>query len=120
MLREGDEAYAKHVQCGIQEWGGCTKLPLDRAGMVIEEVLIGLGEMTAAVESPIDGQGTGMRGGEHEVLPTIDKRTFALRITAPKHEDEVRALLTQGSDGGIGEFFPTFVLMASCPMCFHG
>ena len=98
---------------------GRRVLPLDGCGMVADEVLVGLGEMSASIETSIDGKWAGMGGGEHEVLTSVDKRTFALRITAPKHEDKVFALLAQGSDSSIGELFPAFVLVASSSMCFH-
>ena len=92
---------------------------MDGGGMVADEVLIGLGEMSASVETSIYGKWAGMGGGEHEVLASVDKRTFALRITAPKHEDKVFALLAQGSDSSICKLFPPFVLVASGSMCFH-
>lgn len=87
---------------------------------MLEEIAVGFCKMSAAVKSAIDGKRGRVGGLENEVFMSVDKRAFALRIAAPEHEDEVLPPGVERLDSGIGQFFPTFVLMAPGAMRFHG
>lgn len=84
------------------------------------EVAVGGGEMSAADEAAVGTEGTGVRGGEDEMTLAVDELPLALGITAPEHEDQIITLFVEGSDGGIGEFLPAFVLMAASAMRLYG
>ena len=81
------------------------------------EVAVGGGEMSAADEAAVGTEGTGVRGGEDKMTLAVDELPLALGITAPEHEDQVLPLFVEGSNGGVGEFLPAFVLMAASAVC---
>ena len=88
-------------------------LPVNGGEIVCCEVAVGSGEMPATDETAIGAEGTGVWGSENEMTLAVDELPLALRVTAPKHEYEVLALLIEGGNGSIGEFFPSLVLMAA-------
>ncbi len=52
-----------------------------------------------------------MWGGENVVFTRIDELTFGNGVAAPQQKDNATALLRKGGDNGIGEGFPTLMLM---------
>jgi len=87
---------------------------------MLDEVVVGGGEVAATDKAAIGGEGRGVRGGEDKVVPAVDELSFALGIAAPEHIDDVLALLVECLNGGIGEFFPTMVLVAARAMGLYG
>ena len=84
------------------------------------EVAVSGREMSAANEAAVGTEGTGVRGGEDKMTLAVDILPLALGVTAPEHEDKVITLFVEGRNGSIGEFLPTFVLMASGAVRLYG
>ena len=61
-----------------------------------------------------------MGGGEDEVAATVDVLCFADSKASPKHEDDACALLCQSLYGGIGEEFPSAMLVRACLVGAYG
>jgi hypothetical protein len=59
-----------------------------------------------------------MHGFQHQVIISVDKRTFFLRIGAPQY---INYILSCGQcpDYGISEFFPSFARVRSGLICAH-
>ena len=58
-----------------------------------------------------------MRRRQDEVATTVDKLSFTLGITAPEHIDQMFAAVVEGANSGIGQFFPSFILVRAGTMC---
>ena len=67
----------------------------------------------AAKESFCGGERGGVCGFEEQVFFWGNECRLALRIRPPEHEDDMFPLLGKGFDGGIGELFPSFVLVTT-------
>ena len=80
------------------------------------EVVIRLGEMSAADKPAIRAQWAGVHRRQYQVPFTVNKLSLALRITAPKHKDYMLTLPIKCLYSRIRQFFPTFALMATCLM----
>mgnify|MGYP007060036868 FL=1 len=76
-----------------------------------QEIFVGLREVPAAEESAVDRKRRGVDGFQYAVVQRAGDSAFALGVTAPEHVDDPRFALGDGTDDGIGEGFPTFVLM---------
>ena len=61
-------------------YGLFNNLPIYGLKAVFGEIGIGGGEMSAAVESAIDGEGRWMGGLEDEMLAAVDELSFSLRV----------------------------------------
>lgn len=61
-----------------------------------------------------------MGGLQNTMSSSVDELPFALGITAPQHEYEMLALFVEGLDGSVGQFLPSFPLMAAGAVCFYG
>lgn len=77
------------------------------------EVGIGLGEVAAAEESSVGGEGRGMRGGKHEVFRLVDEGPLGNGVAAPEEEYKACSLCRQGLNGSIGECLPSVTLVAA-------
>ena len=80
---------------------------------MLGKITVGSREVPATDETAVGTERTGVWGGENKMALAVDELPLALRVTAPKHEYEVLALLIEGGNGSIGEFFPSLVLMAA-------
>lgn len=63
--------------------------------------------MFATEEAAIGGQRRGVRRTKDKMAAAVDKRTFFLRMAAPKHEDDVFTVLVDLVDHFVGKAFPT-------------
>ena len=60
-----------------------------------------------------------MDSGEHKMTLAVDELPFALRITSPKHKNNVFSLIIKCLYGSIGKFFPPFSLVTTRTVCLH-
>lgn len=67
----------------------------------------------AAKEPFCSGERGGVCGFEEQVFFGGYECRLALRISPPEHEDDIFPLLGECFDGGIGELFPSFVLVTT-------
>ena len=81
-------------------------LPVYRRHAVFLQIGIGAGKVFAAEEAAISGQRRGMRRAENEMAAAVDKRAFFLRVAAPKHENDVFAVLVDLVNDFVGKAFP--------------
>jgi len=72
----------------------------------LHEPGVGLGEVFAAEESFVGGEGRGVGGPEDEMFCFVDEGLFFLREFAPEEEDGVFFLRRDLCDDGVGEFGP--------------
>ena len=85
------------------------------------QISIRLTELVIAEPAaPVGRQGGGVYGFQHQMPLGVDEGTFALGVGTPKEENEVFFFLGNDFDDGIGEGFPTFVLMWTSLMGSHG
>ena len=60
-----------------------------------------------------------MRGLQHKVLAAVDELSFALRVRAPEHEDQMFAFTIERIDRCVCQLFPSFALMTTGFMCLY-
>src|SRR5687768_12059160 len=72
--------------------------PLDRRYAARFEIPVRRGEMPAADEAAVCGQGRRVRRLQHEVAARVDELAFRLRVRAPQHEHEPVALAVEAVD----------------------
>ena len=77
-------------------------------------------EVATAEEAPVRRKWRRVGGGEDEVAATVDVLCFADSKASPKHEDDACALLSQSLYGGIGEEFPSAMLVRACLVGAYG
>ena len=82
-------------------------LPVYRRYAFFLQISIGSGKVFAAEETAIGGQRRGVRRAEDEMAAAVDKRAFFLRVAAPKHEDDVFAVLVDLVDHFVSKALPT-------------
>ena len=94
-------------------------LPVDWCLTMLLEIGIGLRKMSAANEASIGTQWARMNGGKDQMLSTVDILPLALSITTPQHKNNIRSLIIKRLYCCICQFFPSFSLVATSPVCFH-
>ena len=88
-------------------------LPVNGLQPVLNQIVVCRGEMSAPLESAIDGKWRRVRGLEHQMFLAVDELSFALGVRSPEHEDQMLAFLIKRLDSCIGQFFPPLALMAA-------
>src|SRR6185312_13194079 len=92
-VRCGESRAAWRKLRGV-ELGPGRQSPVDGGFAVVFQVLVGAGEVPAAVESAAR-QRRGMGRPEDEIALAVDQLSLRLRVVAPEHEDQVLALAVE-------------------------
>lgn len=94
-------------------------LPADGVFSVAHQIVVGQREVVVAEESAVGGEWRGMGRLEYQMLLAVNHLSFALGIAAPEQKHQMFSLFGQPPDGGIGELFPSPVLVRTGLMGPH-
>ena len=84
------------------------------------QILIAQTEMMIAKETAIGRQWRWVCRTQNAMFRCVNELCLALRITAPQDEHHMLPFGTDQTNDGIGELFPTTLLMAGCHVGSHG
>ena len=71
------------------------------------QITVRLREMMTTKETAAGRQRRWVHRFQYQMLERVNQGLLSNGVVAPKYEDKVFALLREGSDGSIGELFPS-------------